>query len=91
MSVVPFLAAKSLRFQVENGKLVLLWFGVYECENQGIFALTLSPAAFQHVCLILAVFMSELSHRIPGHLLFLAFVFIFLAGPAAHEILQNYS
>lgn len=62
LSIVPFLATRALRFQAEDGKLVLLWFGVYECENQGIFALTLSPAAFQHVCLIPAVFMSELSH-----------------------------
>lgn len=46
MSVVPFLAAKALRFQAEDGKLVLLWFGVQECENQGIFTLTRSPAAF---------------------------------------------
>lgn len=83
MSIVPFLATRALRFQVEDGKLALLWFGVYECENQGIFTLTLNPAAFQHVCLIPAVFMSDPSHRIPGQLLFLAFIFIFLAGPAA--------
>lgn len=45
LSIVPFLAAKPLRFQAEGGKL--LWFGVFGCENPRIFTLPRSPAAFQ--------------------------------------------
>lgn len=84
LSVVPFLAAESLRFQAEDGKL--WWFGVFGCENQGIFTLSRSiPALLSRVY----VGIKPPNTRITPF--FFTFIFLFLAVPAAHQILQDKS